>query len=249
MPSASAGSSSTTAATAIGATVGRSWCSSRAAARTRATTAASAVSGDAGGTATRGSSRPSSPGSTGPRASRSINFADENPTAARARLAGLPGSAHRRECPSDAGRLHPGRRHRPRRGHPAPVQEGRRGPVSARHRELRRRDAAQDPQGRNHRPGPRGDPPAAPARYPLDGDLCRRVRRGDGRRLLARPAATALLRPGPDPVAVRHAAPLDAVFLRGRPTDGSSRRTSPSGTTSIRCWPAGTCRPGASCCG
>ena len=48
--------------------------------------------------------------------------------------------------------------------------------------------------------------------HPLDGDLCRRVRGRDRSRLPAQPAATALLRSGSDPVAVRHATPLDALL-------------------------------------
>ena len=96
------------------------------------------------------------------------------------RLARLSGGAHRRESPSDAGRLDPGRRHRPRRGHPAPLQESGRRAVSPGHRELRRPDPSLDSQGRHHRQGPRGDPPAAPARDSFAGYVCGRIRRGTG---------------------------------------------------------------------
>ena len=147
-----------------------------------------------------------------------INFADENPTVSKKAWRDLPRSADRGECRPDPGRLDPRRRHRARRRYPASLQEGRLAALPARHGKHRREDARADPQGRHHHDRPRGDPPDAPARHPVDGDLGGRLRGRDRSRPLARSAPAAVLRSRPDPAALCHAAPLDAVFPARRPS-------------------------------
>ena len=120
-----------------------------------------------------------------------INFADENPTVSKKAWRAFLEALIAENVDADPGRLDPRRRHRARRRHPASLQAGRLGALPARDGEHRRGDAGADPQGRRDRDRPRGDPPAAPARHPVDGDLGRRLRGGDRPRLLARPAPAA----------------------------------------------------------
>ena len=211
-------------ATAIGAACARSWCSSRAAVRTSAIIAASAASGRAGATATRCGSPGSSRACTASMACKRDQFRRREPDRLEEGLARVPRSADRRECRPDPGRIDARRRHRARCRHPASLQAGGLGALPARPGEHRRAHARAHPQGRHGVDRSRGDPADAPARHPVDGDLGGRLRGGDRPRPLARPAPAPVLRSRPDPDALRHAAPLDALFrARRRPSRDPAR--------------------------